>query len=167
VTGTSTGDFPGNCCSPDRGATQTGVHDQGSVLVLTLGFMVVVMVLVVVVADASKLFLSRQALASVADGAATAAAQQVDTAAVYLGRTGATLPLSQAGASAAAALSVRQGAAAAGLTDVTVVEVTVTGRQVTVTVSGRVQLPLAALVNGGSNQVTVTVTASAESAVGQ
>lgn len=167
MTVTRTADLPASCGSQEGPATRTSVHDQGSVLVLTLGFVVVIMVLVVVVVDASKLFLSRQALASVADAAATAAAQEVDTAAVYLGRTGSTLPLSQAGASTAAALSVRQGAEAAGMSDVNVDDVTVTGPQVTVTVSGRVQLPFAGLVTGGSSQVTITVTATAESAVGR
>jgi len=166
VTGTSANARPWRCGTRHRRAAQDSSRDHGSVLVLTLGFVVVVMMLVMVVVDASKLFLSRQALASVADGAASAAAQEVDTAAVYLGRTGTTLPLSPAGALAAATASVRQGAAIAGLSDVSVIDVTVTGPQVTVTIAGRVRLPLAGLVTGGSNDVTITVTASAESAVG-
>jgi uncharacterized membrane protein len=139
--------------------------DRGSVLVLTIGFVVVLMLLLAVVVDSSKLFLSRRALASVADGAATAAAQQVDTVAVYLGGAGATLPLSPTGALAAATASVQQGASAAGLTDVTLASVTVTATQVDVTVTCRVQLPLAGLVTGSSAGVVITVTARAESAV--
>ena len=139
--------------------------DRGSVLVLTIGFVVVLMVLLAVVVDSSKLFLSRRALASVADGAATAAAQQVDPAAVYLGGAGATLPLSPTGALAAATASVQQGASAAGLSGVTLSSVTVTATQVDVTVTGLVQLPLSSLVTGSSGAVLITVTARAESAV--
>jgi uncharacterized membrane protein len=145
--------------------TSRADREHGSVLVLTIGFVVVVMLFVGVVIDASKLFLTRRALASVADGAATAAAQEVDVQAVYQGGPTAALPLSQAAAAAVAAGSVQQAARAAGLVDVTVDDVTVAGPDVVVTVSGRAVLPLASLVTANPTGVLITVTARARSAV--
>lgn len=141
------------------------IRDDGSVLVLTIGFAVVVMLFVGVVVDSSKLFLTRRALASLADAAATAAAQQIDLEAVYRGGLSQNLPLSPASAAATAAQSVQVGARGAGLTDVRLEAVVVIGADVVVTVSGRAMLPLAGLVTGSSGGVVITVTARARSAV--
>lgn len=140
-------------------------REQGSVLVLTVGLVAVVALFVGVVTDASKLFLERQTLAAVADGAATAAAQQVDVQAVYDGGLVAALPLSPAGAAAAAAGSVQQSARDGGLVGLTLDAVTVDGPDVVVTVSARAVLPLAGLVTGAPDGVLITVTARARAAV--
>ncbi len=142
-----------------------GRHDEGSVLILTIGFAMLAMVFVGVVVDASKLFLTRRALASVADGAAQSAAQDVDVAAVYQVGAGEALPLSPARAAATVEGQVRQAASATGLTDLRVVSVAVAGTAVVVTISGRAVLPLTALVSGSSEGVVITVTSSAQSAV--
>jgi uncharacterized membrane protein len=71
-------------------------HDpeEGSILVLTLGYAVLLMALVLVVTDASAVFLARRGLASACDGASLSAAQSVDTGRVYReGVAGSTLPL--------------------------------------------------------------------------
>jgi uncharacterized membrane protein len=52
-------------------------------LILTLGYVMVALMLIVVVVDVSALYLARRALAAAADGAALAAAQQIDEPAVY------------------------------------------------------------------------------------
>ena len=140
--------------------------DDGSVLVLTIGLVVVVMLLVAVVAAASKLFLTRRSLASVADGAALAAAQDVDLAALYAGQAGATLPLAAERARADAAAYVARAMTDTGLTDLRVVSVTVAGRSVDVTVSARSVLPFASAVTGDPEGTVITVTAHAEAAVG-
>lgn len=68
--------------------------EEGSILVLTLGYAVLLMALVLVVVDASAVFLARRELASACDGASLSAAQSVDTDEVYRGgAAGATLPL--------------------------------------------------------------------------
>lgn len=68
--------------------------EEGSILVLTLGYAVVLLALVLVVVDASAVFLARRSLASACDGASLSAAQSVDTRRVYReGVTGSTLPL--------------------------------------------------------------------------
>jgi Flp pilus assembly protein TadG len=56
--------------------------DQGTVLLLTIGMSVVLLLLVAVVVDVSKVILVKRALASAADGAAVAAAQRADLAAI-------------------------------------------------------------------------------------
>jgi Flp pilus assembly protein TadG len=68
--------------------------DEGSILVLTLGYAVLLMALVLVVVDASAVFLARRSLAGACDGASLSAAQSVDTDEVYRsGAAGSTLPL--------------------------------------------------------------------------
>ncbi len=67
--------------------------DDGTVLLLTLGLSVVLMLLVAVVVDVSSVVLAKRALANVADGAALAAAQQPDRAAISDGSLTSRLPL--------------------------------------------------------------------------
>ncbi|MHB8340529.1 MAG: pilus assembly protein TadG-related protein [Mycobacteriales bacterium] len=69
-------------------------RDGGSILILTLGFVVTALLLVLAVTDASAVFLARRDLAAAADAAALDAAQQIDRAAVYQGQDGSVLPLS-------------------------------------------------------------------------
>ncbi|CAM3362668.1 pilus assembly protein TadG-related protein [Nocardioides dubius] len=60
-------------------------HEAGTVTVLIIGFAVVLILLVGVVVDASAGYLQRQALDSLADGAALAGANEVRGAAVFNG----------------------------------------------------------------------------------
>jgi hypothetical protein len=77
--------------TPGRGRSPRG--DDGTILILTIGFVVIALLLVFAVVDASAVFLDRRDLASAADGTALAAAQQVDVGAIYAeGATG-DLPL--------------------------------------------------------------------------
>ncbi len=68
-------------------------RDEGTILLLTLGCVAVALMLVVVVVDASAVFLARRSLASEADGASVAAAQAVSKEQVYANGAGARLPL--------------------------------------------------------------------------
>lgn len=68
-------------------------RDSGTILILTLGFLVIAMSLVFAVVDASAVFLDRRDLAAAADGAALDAAQHVDVAAVYAHGVDGDLPL--------------------------------------------------------------------------
>jgi Flp pilus assembly protein TadG len=56
--------------------------DEGSVLLLTLGLSVIVLLLVAVVVDVSAVILAKRGVSSAADGAALAAAQQPDRGAI-------------------------------------------------------------------------------------
>ncbi len=60
-------------------------HDDGSVLPLVIGVVVLVVSLVTVVTDVSVLWLQRRSVQATVDGAALAGAQAVDPAAVYAG----------------------------------------------------------------------------------
>jgi uncharacterized membrane protein len=71
-------------------------REEGSILVLTLGFFMVALLLVFAVVDASAVFLARRDLAGAADAAALDAADHPDTAEIYAGGLSAdspTLPL--------------------------------------------------------------------------
>lgn len=56
--------------------------DEGSVLLLVVGLAVVLIVMVAVVVDVSSVVLAKRALSAAVDGAAVAAAQQPDVAAI-------------------------------------------------------------------------------------
>jgi len=61
-------------------------REDGTVTVMTLGFLVLVGLLTVVVVNASAAFLERQRLNNLADGAALAAADGLDEAGFYADR---------------------------------------------------------------------------------
>jgi hypothetical protein len=71
-------------------ALPTGRTERGQATLLVLGFFLVGVLLVGVVVDASAAYLRRQSLNALADGAALAAADGVQGAAVYSGGLGAT-----------------------------------------------------------------------------
>ena len=79
-------------------------RDEGSVLLLVIGFAGLLLVLVAVVADVSAVVLAKRSAASAADGAAVTAAQALDLEAVYAQGLGERIPLSadDAGARVAA-----------------------------------------------------------------
>lgn len=70
--------------------------DRGTILVLVLGFTAVLLMLVAVVLNVSSVVLAKRALSSAADGAAVAAAQELDLAVLYeRGLSAGTIPLSR------------------------------------------------------------------------
>jgi len=72
--------------------------DHGQITVLIIGFVMIVVLAVGVVANASKVFVYRRSLASWADGAAVAAAQSVAEDVLYSGPEVDELPISGADA---------------------------------------------------------------------
>jgi uncharacterized membrane protein len=67
--------------------------EEGSLIPLIAFYFVVAATLILVVADASKFYLARRSLQSIADGAALASAQSVSAPAVYGGANGQQLRL--------------------------------------------------------------------------
>jgi hypothetical protein len=67
--------------------------DRGTILVLLLGFVAVLLLMVAVVVNVSSVILAKRGVASAADGAAVAAAQELDLTALYAGGLGARIPL--------------------------------------------------------------------------
>jgi uncharacterized membrane protein len=120
----------------------TGEGSQrGQVSLLVVGFAAVIVLLIGVVVDASAAFLRRQAIESVADGAALAAADGVAGEAVYTSGLGSTAAIDPEVAEGyVAAYLARTGAAASfpGL----IWRVESAGDAVTVRLSAPLQLPI-------------------------
>ncbi len=134
--------------------------DDGTILLLTIGFALIALCLVLVVTDASKVFLTRRSLVSAADGAALAGVQSLDRDAFYAGKGGDALPLDVEAAAAAVRAYVDAAGLADDYADFAVVSVQVTGTEVTVTLRGRSMLPFGAYV-GHPDGVVVEATAHA------
>ncbi len=114
-------------------------RDRGSVTVLVIGFAIVLLLAVAVVVDVSAVALAKRAAASAADGAATAAAQQVDRAALLQRGLGDGVPLDEVAAQQAVAdyqLDAQQGQPGLAL------DAQVDGATATVTAVRRIRLPL-------------------------
>ena len=67
--------------------------DDGTILVLTLGFAGIIVVVVGIVVNVSAVVLAKRGVASAADGAAVSAAQALDTSVLYTEGLGTALPL--------------------------------------------------------------------------
>jgi uncharacterized membrane protein len=133
-------------------------RDDGQVTLLIIGFVMIVVLLVGVVANASKAFVYRRSLASWADGAAVAAAQNVAEEVVYTSSALDDLPISADDARGA----VTDYVARHGLPDRfeqfdTSVVVDPTAATVTVAFRARVPYVLAGDVGG----ITITAEATA------
>jgi uncharacterized membrane protein len=129
--------------------------EEGSILILTLGFLVIALLLVFAVVDASAVFLARRDLASAADAAALAAADHPDTAAIYsTGLGSGDLPLQTSQVRAAVAQL-----AAAYPADWTFEAATPDGVHAVVTVRETLRLPV-------FGQVRVSATSEAAAEVG-
>lgn len=146
--------------------------DEGALSLLIIGYAAIAALLIVVGVDASKVFLAQRALASAADAAALAAAQEIDRSAVYSGRTSCVgLPLDAGAATAAADRSVGDSADTLSRTFTTMSapDVRVDGATVRVRLQGDVSVPfgrvLALLVPGHPDgRVSVSADAAAASA---
>ena len=134
--------------------------DDGSVLPLVIGFVVVVLLLVGGVTDASVLWLQRRALQSTVDGAALAGAQAVDLDAVYAGGARGDLALAS---TPTVRRAVRRYLAATPSDDALpafrLTSTTIDGPVVTVAARSTVSLPFTTLLTGRS--VVVRADASA------
>jgi hypothetical protein len=136
--------------------------ESGQVTVLIIGFALVLLLAVGVMVDASVAYLEREALATLADGAALAAADQVQGTPAYDGGLGAAAPIDvrTARASVAEHLSVT-GANRDHPGLVAVVEVV--DDRVVVRLRAPLDLPLTV---GGLTASTVSASGSASVALG-
>ena len=69
-------------------------NDDGTITVLVVGFTGILLTLIAVIVDVSAVVLARRAAASAADGAAIAAAQQLDRDVLYARGLDRAIPLS-------------------------------------------------------------------------
>ena len=133
--------------------------DDGTVLLLVLGFTGVLLALVAVVVDVSVVILAKRSAASAADGAAVSAAQALDVGELHAGGLGARIPLDLAEARARVAsyeAQVRPQQPGLGLA------VRLEGRTAVVTATRAVPLPLRV---PGVGPVQVRAVARAEAPV--
>lgn len=93
-------------------------RDDGSILVLSLGFIVICILALAVVVDASTVFLARRALQAQADGAALAGAQAIDLDAYYAEGAAARIRLDPVGIRGAVERHVRRDPGTGRLTSV-------------------------------------------------
>jgi uncharacterized membrane protein len=134
--------------------------DDGQITVLIIGFVVIVVLAVGVVANASKAFVYRRSLASWADGAAIAAAQAVAEDVVYAGPTMETLPISATEARRVVDEYVASNGLGHRFTGLRV-EVGVDPEANTVTVEFGARVPLVLSGNAASIPVSAAATATA------
>jgi Flp pilus assembly protein TadG len=145
--------------------------DDGTVMILTIFFALIVAAVITAVVDVSTVFLAQRQLQSTADGAALVAAQQADTSAVYAGNLGTTVPLLPTQVQATAvAYSLDPSRiphnCSASSYQVTLASVGEDGQTVTVTLACRVPLPfVGAIASLWSAGVPITETANAQAAV--
>lgn len=148
-----------------RGQMCGARSDDGTVLLLIIGLVVVVGLLVAVVTDVSALYLQRRDLISAADGAALAGAQSVDEESIYRDGlpTAGPVPLDQD----AAERAVRDYLSEAGvLSPGLAVEVSTTATTVSVFLEVRMDLPIASAASAGATGTAqVSATATARTAV--
>lgn len=139
--------------------------DQGTVLLLIIGLVVLATLLVAVVTDISALYLERRQLVAAADGAALAGAQAVDEETIYRNGLPATgpVPLDQE----AAERAVRDYLSEAGLLTAKLeVNISTSATTVSVLLRTRSRLPVASTVTAGaSGSAEVSASATAHTAV--
>lgn len=115
--------------------------DKGSILVLGVGLSIVALVLMTTLVNVSTLWIARNTLDSVADGAALAAVQAVDTRSVYTNGLGSSLRLNGNQARAKAHAYVAKANGQGDVHNVRITAFQVSAQSVAVTVTSDVILP--------------------------
>jgi Flp pilus assembly protein TadG len=128
--------------------------DDGQLLILIAFFAVVLILFVAVIVDASAAFLARRSLASQADGAALAAAQNLDLDAFYNGPGGESLPLADVSETARDYVDANFPG-----TEILDVHLSNDGTAVTLTLRKHLRLPLSPPGYGDGVDVTASATA--------
>jgi uncharacterized membrane protein len=144
--------------------TQRSRGDEGSVLPLVIGVVVLVLMLVTVVTDVSVLWLQRRSLQSTVDGAALAGAQAVDLPTVYAGGARGDLTLDPRSARAAVRTYTSGVPSSRRLTSFRVTAVHVATATVTVRAQAVAKPPFLAWLTGRG--VTMVAEASAKTSTG-
>jgi uncharacterized membrane protein len=138
--------------------------DDGSVLPLVIGVVVVVVMLVTVVTDVSVLWLQRRSLQATVDGAALAGAQAVDLPSVYAGGAAGDLRLDPRAARGAVRAYAASVPSSQQLTSFRLTAITLTPTTVTVRAEAVARPPFLSWLTG--HGVTVVAQASARTTTG-
>jgi hypothetical protein len=148
---------PANPMAPPRRAPRRP-DERGSILPLIIGFGIIIMLLCAVVFDSAQAFVYRRGLNAIADGAALAATNGIDKAAIYSGGVEDHVLLSQELAQEEVTNYVAQG----GYDSVQCGVTALNAAEVTVTCDGEVVLPIANAISGGQASLGIRVQANAE-----
>jgi hypothetical protein len=135
-------------------------QDDGQITLMIIGFVMIIVLAVGVVANASKAFVYRRSLASWADGAAIAAAQSIAEDVVYSGETVGVLPISATDARRVVDEYVTRNRLANRFDDLSVA-VSVDPAAATVTVEFGVRVPLSLSGDAAGIPVSAAATATA------
>ena len=138
--------------------------DEGSVLPLVIGAVVIVLALVTVVTDVGVLWLQRRSLQATVDGAALAGAQSVDLPTVYAGGAHGDLVLNAASARAAVRSYLAAVPSSKRLTSFRLSQVRVATATITVRATAVAHPPFLSWVTGSG--VTIVAEASARTTTG-
>lgn len=138
--------------------------DEGQVLILILGYVLIALTLVIVAVDITAVHLARTQLLDAADAAALDAADAVDARTVYAGGAATGPPLSDLTVQGAAVTYLSSYVPPTRVEDVRLGQGTGTpdGRTAVVVLTARVRLPiLGPVVRAWSGGITVTVVSRA------
>jgi len=139
--------------------------DDGQILLLLIGAVLILALMIAGVVDTARLYLARRSLDAVTDAAALAGSQSADLAAVYSGRTGSDVPLDPTAARIAVRRYLDAVDAATSIRGFEVDAIEVTATEVTVRSHGVVRLPFAGPVMSGRSSVVVRTVATARNHV--
>lgn len=116
-------------------------HDEGSILLFGIGLAVTALMIATLAINVASLWVTRNVLDGIADGAALSAAQAIDTDAIYQDGLGESLRLNETLARNRVLEYVRVAQATKQVEQFSVSSVTVSGTSVTVTLQGIPRLP--------------------------
>lgn len=133
--------------------------DEGSILVLGVGLAVIAIALITTMVNVSTVWIARNSLDSVADGAALAAVQAVDTRSIYTNGLGSTLRLNATQARTRAVAYVNRAAGQGDVHRPRITAISVSAQSVSVTVTSDVEVPFGYL--AATHTVTATSRAHA------
>ncbi|MEI6693663.1 MAG: pilus assembly protein TadG-related protein [Actinomycetes bacterium] len=141
--------------------------DQGQVLILILGFVVMLALFTSIVIDTSHVFMARRSLVAAADATALAAAQGINERAVYEGKVDGTVPLSPMATRQQAARYVSAAHLLTTFSHFRVDAVRTNGRWVNVTLSAQVRLPIFNVVTSKPSGFRISASSRAHTVVGR
>lgn len=116
-------------------------HDEGSILVFGIGLAVTALMIATLAINVASLWVTRNVLDGIADGAALSAAQAIDTDAIYKDGIGTSLRLNETLARNRVLEYVHVAQATKQVEQFSVSSVTVSGTSVTVILQGIPKLP--------------------------
>ena len=115
--------------------------DKGSILVLGVGLSVICLALITTLVNVTTVWIARNTLDSVADGAALAAVQAIDTQSVYTKGLDSALRLNGAQARAKAQAYISKANTQGDVRKVRMTSIQVSAQSVAITLTSDIQLP--------------------------